>query len=286
LRYCRKNIVRQSRTLMRFGFICLVGLLSFSALPVFAEDPPPWPEFTFKMGKPPQAGAGKKLITVQIEPEPEVNDAIENAAVATPKPTGTARYSWYWDHVSPNFGVSSAERISAALSGLNQAPDGTRVPGPRLQDLQGIAQNQGATILRETIGKQVSPALVVAVIAVESSGSSTAESSKGAQGLMQLMPDTAARFGVTDSLDPAQNIKGGVAYLEWLMKEFNGDPVLALAGYNAGEGAVKKHNGVPPFAETRDYVPKVLAAFEVARGLCKTRPELLTDACALNLGIN
>ncbi|MEL7258718.1 MAG: lytic transglycosylase domain-containing protein, partial [Pseudomonadota bacterium] len=66
----------------------------------------------------------------------------------------------------------------------------------------------------------------------------------------------------------------------------DGDAVLALAGYNAGENAVKKYEGVPPFAETRDYVPKVLAAFQVARGLCKTQPELVTDACALTVASN
>ena len=68
-------------------------------------------------------------------------------------------------------------------------------------------------------------------------------------------------------------------------REFKGDVVLALAGYNAGENAVKKHGGVPPYTETRDYIPKVLAAYEVARGLCKTQPELITDACALNLAM-
>jgi len=127
--------------------------------------------------------------------------------------------------------------------------------------------------------------LVLAMIAVESSGRKNALSPAGAQGLMQLMPDTASRFGVRDALAPEQNIRGGVAYLDWLIAEFGGDVVLALAGYNAGENAVKRHNGVPPYAETRDYIPKVLAAFEVARGLCKTRPELITDACALNLAM-
>ena len=75
---------------------------------------------------------------------------------------------------------------------------------------------------------------------------------------MQLIPATAARFGVTDATDPAQNIKGGVAYLAWLLTHFDRDPILALAGYNAGENAVTKHGGVPPYAETRAYVPKVL----------------------------
>ena len=76
-----------------------------------------------------------------------------------------------------------------------------------------------------------------------------------------------------------QNIKGGVAYLDWLMKEFDRDPVMVLAAYNAGENAVKKNSGVPPYAETRAYVPKVLAAWTVARGLCLTPPELVTDGC-------
>ena len=96
---------------------------------------------------------------------------------------------------------------------------------------------------------------------------------------MQLMPDTAARFGVSDSFEPTQNIQGGVKYLDWLMEEFERDPILVLAGYNAGEGSVRKHEGVPPFAETRDYIPKVLAAFQVAKGLCQTPPELITDGC-------
>ena len=120
---------------------------------------------------------------------------------------------------------------------------------------------------------------MVALIAVESSGRSAAESAAGAQGLMQLIPATAARFGVDDATDPVDNIKGGVAYLSWLLGHFDRDPILALAGYNAGENAVATHRGVPPFAETRAYVPKVLNAWRVARGLCLTPPELITDGC-------
>ena len=145
--------------------------------------------------------------------------------------------------------------------------------------MQQIVRNTGVPILRATIGTSVSPALVLAVIAVESSGRSDAVSSAGAAGLMQLMPDTATRFGVTDRMAADQSISGGVKYLDWLMKEFDNDPVLVLAGYNAGEGAVKNHKGVPPYAETRDYVPKVLAAFQVASGLCRTPPELISDGC-------
>ena len=83
-------------------------------------------------------------------------------------------------------------------------------------------------------------------------------------------------------MNTTQNIKGGVTYLDWLLQEFGGDPVLALAGYNAGEGAVTEHGGVPPYKETRGYVPKVLAAWNVARQLCLTPPVLVSDGCVFN----
>jgi hypothetical protein len=105
----------------------------------------------------------------------------------------------------------------------------------------------------------VSVDLVKAVIAVESEFDPLAVSSKGARGLMQLMPFTAQRFGVTDSFDPRQNIFGGVQYLRFLLDMFQGDVALALAGYNAGENAVTRFRGIPPFKETRTYVQKIQA---------------------------
>jgi soluble lytic murein transglycosylase-like protein len=101
--------------------------------------------------------------------------------------------------------------------------------------------------------------LVIAVIQVESNFDPNALSPKNAQGLMQLIPETAERFGVKDVWDPEQNLRGGMAYLRWLLDYFRGDVRLALAGYNAGEGAVERHQGVPPFDETQDYVRKVTA---------------------------
>jgi hypothetical protein len=98
---------------------------------------------------------------------------------------------------------------------------------------------------------------VRAIIQVESDFDHLARSSKGAQGLMQLMPDTARRFGVTNAYDPRQNIFGGVRYLRWLLDMFRGDVSLAAAGYNAGENAVLRYGGVPPYKETRGYVDKV-----------------------------
>ena len=111
---------------------------------------------------------------------------------------------------------------------------------------------------------EVSPDLVESVIAVESNYNPNAISPKGAQGLMQLMPATARRFGVTNSFDPKQNIEGGVRYLKFLQETFK-DERLAIAAYNAGEGAVQKYGNVPPYAETMNYVAKVGKKYGQAR---------------------
>lgn len=107
---------------------------------------------------------------------------------------------------------------------------------------------------------QLAPQLVLAVMATESNFDPLAVSPKNAQGLMQLIPDTAARFQVRKISDPAQNIRGGMAYLRWLLAYFEGDVTLALAAYNAGEKAVDRYRGVPPYAETRMYVRRIIAA--------------------------
>lgn len=100
--------------------------------------------------------------------------------------------------------------------------------------------------------------LALAIARAESNLDPSAVSPKNAQGLMQLIPDTAARFGVRNAFDPEQNVRGGLAYLRWLLERFNGSVALASAAYNAGEGAVEKHGGVPPYAETQNYVQRIL----------------------------
>ncbi len=132
--------------------------------------------------------------------------------------------------------------------------------------------NVEAYLARQSPGKQklvtmlrhaakhhkVDARLVLAIAIAESNLNSRAVSPKNAQGLMQLIPETQQRFGVTRPFDPAQNIKGGVSYLKWLDRRFDGDWVLISAAYNAGEKAVERYGGIPPYDETQEYVKRVL----------------------------
>lgn len=117
--------------------------------------------------------------------------------------------------------------------------------------------------LVNTISKwyKVDEKLVLSIISVESNFENVATSNKEAQGLMQLIPDTAERFNVKNAYNTSQNIKGGVAYLRWLLAYYKGDVALTVAAYNAGEGAVNKYKGIPPYAETKLYVKKVQARY-------------------------
>lgn len=118
------------------------------------------------------------------------------------------------------------------------------------------------TVERIARQNQLSPKLIHSVIRVESNYDPYAVSPKGALGLMQLIPSTARRFGVSDVFDPADNIQGGARYLKYLLELYKGDNALALAAYNAGEGAVSRYGGVPPFPETRNYVTRVRKRLE------------------------
>ena len=136
--------------------------------------------------------------------------------------------------------------ISGTATGWLRVPQAAR--GSRWgQDIKEVAERYG-----------VDPSLVHAVIGVESAFNPWAVSRKGAQGLMQLMPRTASALGVRDSFNPRENIEGGVRHLRYLLDRYPGDLPLALAAYNAGEGAVDSYRGIPPYAETQQYVQKVL----------------------------
>ena len=256
--------------------------------PLGAETSRLQPDFSFNRVTVPKTNSSRQRITVQIAPAaPQAPSApatagSAGAGVEAPAAPRVSGLEWFWAGVSPDISDTEPGRLELALREIANAPEGKAVPIPRLQDLQAVANQHGLDILRATVGTDVSPALVLALISVESAGQITAESHAGAQGLMQLMPATAARFGVTDRLNPAENIKAGVAYLAWLIDHFGKDPILVLAGYNAGERAVRSNAGVPPYAETRSYVPKVLAAWTIAKGLCQTPPQLMTDGCVFH----
>lgn len=158
----------------------------------------------------------------------------------------------------------------AAADVIEYRPDGTTVEHlvERASPFEPISIGPATGLSRRITGYReeaeragarhgVDPDLVLAVIQAESAGDRRAVSPKGAQGLMQLMPATAARFGVADAFDPLQNIDGGTGYLAWLLARFDGDLALALAGYNAGEGKVDRHGGVPPYRETRGYLARI-----------------------------
>jgi len=220
-------------------------------------------------------------INIQIQPDP--SDTSLPKVPSGPPQTTSDEYDWFWAGFTYDVSKASLLHLNEAEQRLVDDPQQSRGLAPNLAHMRQLVENYGTDILMATLGKDVSPALVLAVISVESSGKPGTVSSAGAVGLMQLIPDTAKRFSVADSSDPRQNITGGVAYLDWLLKEFNHDAVLALAGYNAGENAVKKYKGVPPFAQTRGYVPKVVAAWRVAKALCKTPPKYVTDGCVFDL---
>ena len=141
------------------------------------------------------------------------------------------------------------------------------VQAPAADDLaSGPAPNYPRGHIYNVVGKvspkyEVDPQLVLAFIAVESGFNANAVSPKNAQGLMQLIPETARRFRVKDAFNAEDNIKGGVAYLQWLLAFFKGDVPLVAAAYNAGERAVERHRGIPPYPETRNYVRRITALY-------------------------
>lgn len=170
--------------------------------------------------------------------------------------------------------ASFAQMVRAELAAQNAAQaGGTEMPGiasgaavgaingPSMVPPAEIEQlvNQNASQWN------VDPALVKAIIANESGFNANATSNVGAQGLMQLMPGTASGLGVTNAYDPAQNVAGGTRYIKGLLERFDGDVRKAVAAYNAGPGAVEKYGGVPPYAETQNYVQNVLASYEKYR---------------------
>jgi soluble lytic murein transglycosylase-like protein len=167
---------------------------------------------------------------------------------------GTIVLSSFRGAETPAVIVQSSERPLAA------ATPASRGGRPNVTARAEAYRSMVAEIAREL---EVPENLLHAVIAVESAYVPSAVSPKGAQGLMQLMPETARRFGVTNPFDPRENVRGGALYLRWLLDAFGGDLQLALAGYNAGEQSVIRAGyRVPPYAETQRYLPRVMALLQ------------------------
>ena len=160
-------------------------------------------------------------------------------------------------------------RETVLPGGINNAV-AIRVPAPgvaprRTTHVNPAYRKQYASLIAEVAQEnKLSPALLHAVITVESGYNPRARSPKGASGLMQLMPSTAKRYGVRDIWDPRENLRGGARYLSDLLAMFNNNLSLALAAYNAGEGAVIQYgNRIPPYPETRSYVPRVMQHYHL-----------------------
>jgi len=169
-----------------------------------------------------------------------------------------AKAAW-WLHRAADRGISQAENLLRTLGNVTPSADrrcatdvifSTARPPSAPVNIRTIVQDVASKM-------KLDPGFITAVIAAESAFDARAVSRRGAQGLMQLMPETATRFGVRDPFNPAENIRGGASYLRWLLEHFGGDVSLALAAYNAGEAAVGFYGGVPPFPETLDYVERV-----------------------------
>lgn len=165
-----------------------------------------------------------------------------------------------WLNYAAKHGIKHARRLlKRRLSKVQATPDNAcPLPGKRQASRKQARQWVRALAPQYDLDSR----LVEALVAAESSFNIHARSPKNAHGLMQLIPATAKRFGVRQINDPVENIRGGMAYLRWLLDQFNGNVKLALAGYNAGENAVRRHRGIPPYRETQGYVKRITAALE------------------------
>jgi hypothetical protein len=215
----------------KFPLLCLLALMSVTAAPALAQSNYRYDNFDVRGG-------------VRIETlETTASLPPSNAVKATAKTALSINKSAHSTPTlyAPSRSSAATMRVSTSLNGFTTGD-----------------ANVDGFIIESGMRNGVDPVLLYAQMHQESSFKRGAISPKGARGLMQLMPGTAARFGVTNIFDPRQNIEGGARYMRFLLDHFNGDVALALAGYNAGEGAVLKYGRrIPPYRETQDYVRRI-----------------------------
>ena len=266
---------------MRKPFILVtVAALLLGGVPGYAQAQG---DFTFKRLKPP-SGQQDGLLNIQVEPKPEIRPVLERRIdpetdLAIADPATSSEAGWFWRKISPGIQDTSALRLEAALQHMEQNPDKLAEFGENRAQVEALVNRFGVDILTASIDTQVSPALILAVIMVESGGNPQAGGPTGPAGLMQIRPLIANQFEIEDVMDPVKNIAGGAKYIEWLLNRFDGDPILALAAYNTAEQIVRSNKGVPDYPETRIYVPKVVAAWRITREFCMTPPVRATDGC-------
>lgn len=237
----------------KFPFACLLALIA--ALPAFAQSNYRYDNFDVR--------DGVRIETVQTTATLPQQNSVRKTAQAGGLVLTRANARREENVSAPARLIGGGGSISPGLSMYS----GNSLNG----FTTGDAQIDGY-IVNSSLRYGVDPVLIYAQMHTESSFKRMAISPAGARGLMQLMPATAARFGVRNIFDPQQNIEGGVRYMRFLLDAFNGDVSLALAGYNAGEGAVLKYGRrIPPYRETQDYVRKISQRYAMLRSGEMTR---------------
>lgn len=172
--------------------------------------------------------------------------------------TGTVVLSYLQTQETPTLVVNAPPEPPLNAGPLSVAPSTQVVTAPFGRKVPILPEHYRKLILKVAAEQRVSAPLIAAVAAAESGFDARALSPKGAAGMMQLMPGTARRFRVTDRMSAEQSVRGGAAYLRWLSEHFGADLERVIAAYNAGEAAVERAGGTPPFAETQAYLPRVL----------------------------
>ncbi len=267
--------------------IITAGLILVST-PVLAQGVA---DFTFKRLTPPQDGQDG-LLNIQVEPQPEIQPVL-SGRVDPDKDLSLApelvrtEAPWFWHRFATGLQDGAPHRLELARTILEENPTERAAFGENPVRIATIARDFGADILRASVEAQVSPALLLAVIEVESGGNPGKGAPTGPAGLMQLKPAVAHQFGIGNVMDPLENIIGGARYLEWLLDRFDGDALLALAAFHTAEPVVRGAGGIPNNPETRLYIPRVIAAWRLARDLCITPPVKATDGCVFkDMGVS